>query len=146
MANAQSNSHVKSFTRWMRMLAPFIGLVLVILVFAVLTGAPERYLSIPNLRIILSQTVIVAIGAVGMTMIIISAGIDLSVGSVVANDRVVTALALLHQWPSALALLCGIAVGGLIGVVNGAAINYLRVVPFIATLGMLGVARGLAKW
>lgn len=128
------------------MLAPFFGLVLVILVFAVLTGAPERYLSIPNFRIILSQTVIVAIGAIGMTLIIISAGIDLSVGSVVAFSSVVTALALLHQWPPMLALLCGIAIGGIIGVVNGAAINYLRVVPFIATLGMLGVARGLAKW
>jgi len=146
MTNIQSKSHSSSFAQWLRLFAPFIGLVLVILIFAILTGAPERYLSIPNLRIILSQTVIVAIGAVGMTMIIISAGIDLSVGSVVALSSVVTALALLHQWPPMAALLCGIVVGGIIGVMNGVVINYLRVVPFIATLGMLGVARGLAKW
>ena len=117
-----------------------------VLIFALLTGSPEKYLSISNLRIVLSQTMIVALGAIGMTLIIISGGIDLSVGSNIALTSVVTALALRHSWPPSVALLGGIIVGGLVGLVNGLAITSLRVVPFIATLGMLGIARGAAKW
>ena len=63
--------------RWLTILGPFVGLFVVILLFAVLKGSPEKYLSPFNLRVVLSQTVIVAIGAIGMTMIIISGGIDL---------------------------------------------------------------------
>ena len=131
---------------WLRTLAPLLGLIAVILFFAFLSGAPGRYLSLTNLRVVLAQTVIVAIGAIGMTMIIISAGIDLSVGSIVALCSVVTALALRSAWNPLAAVALGIAVGGLVGVMNGLAITALRVVPFIATLGMLGVARGVAKW
>lgn len=130
----------------LRRLAPFAGLALVILVFAILTGAPAQYLSMPNLRIVLAQTVIVAIGAVGMTMIIVSGGIDLSVGSTIALTGVATALALHRSWPPVIAILAAVALGGLVGMVNGLVITRLRVVPFIATLGMLGVARGAAKW
>ena len=133
-------------TSLLRRVAPFAGLALVVLVFAVLTGAPAQYLSMPNLRIVLAQTVIVAIGAVGMTMIIVSGGIDLSVGSTIALTSVATALALHRSWPPAIAILAAIALGGAVGMVNGLIITTLRVVPFIATLGMLGVARGLAKW
>lgn len=130
----------------LRLLAPFAGLALVILVFAILTGAPAQYLSIPNLRIVLAQTVIVAIGAVGMTMIIVSGGIDLSVGSTIALTSVATALALQKSLPAFIAIAAAVALGGLVGMVNGLVITRLRVVPFIATLGMLGVARGVAKW
>jgi ribose transport system permease protein len=129
-----------------RRLAPFVGLLLVVLAFAVLTGAPAQYLSMSNLRIVLAQTVIVAIGAVGMTMIIVSGGIDLSVGSTIALTSVVTALALRSSFPPLAAIALAIGVGGLVGAANGLVITTLRVVPFIATLGMLGVARGLAKW
>jgi len=130
----------------LRTFAPFAGLALVILVFAVLTGAPAQYLSIPNLRIVLAQTVIVAIGAVGMTVIIVSGGIDLSVGSSIALTSVVTALALNRGWSELGAITAAIALGALVGYLNALAITALRVVPFIATLGMLGMARGLAKW
>lgn len=131
---------------WVTRLGPFLGLALVIVTFALLTDSPARYLSPFNLRIVLSQTVIVALGAIGMTLIIISGGIDLSVGAVVALAGVVTALGLEAGWPATVALLAAIAVGGLVGLVNGALITGLRVVPFIATLGMLGIARGVAKW
>ena len=135
-----------SITRnWLNRLAPFLGLLLVIIIFAILIGEPEKYLSLRNLRTVLAQTVIVAIGAVGMTIIIISGGIDLSVGSVIALTGVITALGINAGWPTTLALAVGILVGGFVGVVNGVAITRLRVVPFIATLGMLGVARGVAK-
>ena len=122
------------------------GLAGVILLFAILTGSPARYLSGANLRVVLAQTVIVAIGAIGMTMIIVSGGIDLSVGAVIALSSVVTALALRDGWPPVAALLAGVITGGIVGIVNGLAITRLRVVPFIATLGMLGVARGVAKY
>src|SRR5215470_2446680 len=135
-----------SFARnWLNRLAPFLGLVLVIVVFAILIGAPEKYLSLKNLRTVLAQTVIVAIGAIGMTVIIISGGIDLSVGSAIALTGVITAIGISAGWPTTIAVGAGILVGGLVGMVNGLAITRLRVVPFIATLGMLGVARGVAK-
>lgn len=131
---------------WLSRLGPFLGLALVILTFALLTDAPGRYLSPFNLRIVLSQTVIVALGAIGMTLIIVSGGIDLSVGAVIALTGVVTALGLEAGWPPFLALVAAILVGGLVGLVNGGLITGLKVVPFIATLGMLGIARGVAKW
>src|SRR5438045_9159012 len=80
-----------------------------------------------------------------MTMIIISGGIDLSVGSAIALTGVIAALGINAGWSASIALGAGIIVGGAVGLVNGLAITRLRVVPFIATLGMLGIARGVAK-
>jgi ribose transport system permease protein len=131
---------------WLAKLGPFVGLILVIAIFALLTESPARYLSPFNLRIVLAQTVIVALGAIGMTMIIVSGGIDLSVGSVIALASVVTALGLRAGWPPLLAVAAGVCVGGFVGLINGLIITGLRVVPFIATLGMLGIARGMSKW
>ena len=131
---------------WLNRLGPLLGLVLVIVVFSILMKTPERFLSPNNLRIVLSQTVIVAIGAIGMTMIIISGGIDLAVGSTIALTGVITAIGINADLPPSLALMAGILVGGFVGVVNGLVITRLKVVPFIATLGMLGVGRGTAKW
>jgi ribose transport system permease protein len=127
-------------------LGPFLGLLVVIVVFALLSDTPEQYLSARNFRIVVAQTVIVAIGAIGMTMIIISGGIDLSVGSVIALTGVVTAIVLQDGRVPILAVGAGVVAGGLVGIANGLAITRLRVIPFIATLGMLGVARGAAKW
>ena len=118
----------------------------VIAVFAFLAPSPARYLSSFNLRVVLSQTVIVALGAIGMTMIVISAGIDLSVGASIALTGVLTALALTAGWSPAFAVLGGVLAGAAVGFANGFLITTLRVVPFIVTLGMLGIARGLAKW
>jgi ribose transport system permease protein len=132
--------------KWLSYLGPLLGLLFVISVFAIISGAPEKYLSPFNIRVILSQTVIVAIGAIGMTMIIISGGIDLSVGSTIALSGVITALFVNAGLDPLLAVALGILVGALVGLLNGLTITFLRVVPFIATLGMLGVARGAAKW
>ena len=127
-------------------LGPFLGLIAVIAVFALMTDSPSQYLSVRNFRIVVAQTVIVALGAIGMTMIIVSGGIDLSVGSAIALTGVVTALGLRDGMPPLPALLLGVGAGGVIGLVNGLTITRLKVIPFIATLGMLGVARGVAKW
>ena len=132
--------------RWLQTFGPFFALLLVIAIFAAISDNPSRFLSLSNLRIVLAQTLIVAIGAIGMTVIIISGGIDLSPGSTIALTGVVCALALQARWPPLLALTAAVAVGGIVGLVNGLVITTFRVVPFIATLGMLGIARGVAKW
>ncbi|MBN1557278.1 MAG: ABC transporter permease [Lentisphaerae bacterium] len=134
-------------------LGPVIGLVFVVLLFAVLGPAP--FSSLYNAKTIVTQTVIVGIGALGMTFVIVSGGIDLSVGSLVALSTVVTAVALNAltgsggaAGPAAplLAALAGIAVCAACGFLSGLITARLRVVSFIVTLGMMQIARGLAKW
>jgi ribose transport system permease protein len=136
----------RSRPSWMAVLGPFIGLAVVITLFAMMSGSPERYLSANNLRVVLAQTVIVALGAIGMTLIIVGGGIDLSVGSAIALSSVITAIGLRDGWAPVPACAAAVLAGGVIGFVNALAITRLKVVPFIATLGMLGVARGVAKW
>ncbi len=126
---------------------PFLGLVLVTLLFAYLTRATGSFLSVYNWRTIAVQTVIDATAALGMTMIIIAGGIDLSVGSIVALVTVVSALLVRDAGLSLpLAMVAGVLLGGVCGLCNGTLITLLGVVPFIITLGTLKVFRGLAKW
>lgn len=125
---------------------PFFGLLLVIALFSIDSEVREFFLSYANFKIVLTQTVIVALGALGMTLIIISGGIDLSVGSVIAFTSVVGALLIQQDWPTFAVVFSVIAAGGFIGLLNGAAIAGLRMTPFIITLGTLGIARGAAKW
>jgi ribose transport system permease protein len=125
---------------------PFIGLILVIVLFSIPTEMREFFLTYNNFKIIFTQTVIVAIGALGMTMIIVSGGIDLSVGSSIALTSVVGAQLIQRGWGPAPVLLMVVAAGAAIGLLNGTAIAGLRMTPFIITLGTLGVARGSAKW
>ncbi len=127
-------------------LGPLLGLLFVIGIFSASPEVRPYFLSGGNFKIILTQTVIVAIGALGMTLIIVSGGIDLSVGSVVAFTSVLAAkLVLMGLNPAAVVLVTVIA-GGLIGSVNGCIIAGFRMMPFIVTLGMMGVVRGAAKW
>lgn len=123
---------------------PFLGLLLVIGLFTAL--APDSFLTPYNLRNVATQTVIVGLGAIGMTFVIVAGGIDLSVGSVIALSSVVTALAVSHGMSPATAVVAGVLTGGGCGLINGVLIATLRIVPFIVTLGMLGVARGVAKY
>ncbi len=127
-------------------LGPFLGLLLVIGLFSLPTEVRGYFLTYANFKIILTQTVIVAIGALGMTLIIVSGGIDLSVGSAIAFTSVVGALLIQHGWPAAAVVLAVVAAGSGIGLLNGAAIAGLRMTPFIITLGTLGVVRGASKW
>lgn len=134
---------LSSVVNW---LGPFIGLLFVVTLFSLDGEVRDYFLSYGNFVIIFTQTVIVAIGALGMTMIIVSGGIDLSVGSVIALTSVVGALLIADGMPPLVVALVTIATGGFIGLVNGTVISYFRMNPFIVTLGMLGVARGVAKW
>ena len=105
----------------------------------------NRFLRVDNIRSTAVQTVSVGIGAMGMTMIIIGGGIDLSVGSVMALTSVMTAWCLKNGWAPVPSVLAGLLLGGVCGLCNALMITRLRVVPFIATLGIWGIARGLAK-
>ncbi len=129
---------------------PFFGLILVIVLFALAVphedGGGQVFLTYHNFKIIFTQTVIVAVGALGMTMIIVSGGIDLSVGSSIAFTSVIGALLIQKGWGTVPVCLTIILSGGVIGLINGAAIAGLRMIPFIITLGTLGITRGSAKW
>ena len=127
-------------------LGPFVGLALVVALFSLPPAIRATFLSPDNFRAVAAQTVITALGALGMTLIIISGGIDLSVGSVLALCSVVAALLLNAHLPVALVVLLAVLLGGLTGTVNGALITGLRVTPFIVTLGTLGIVRGVASW
>ncbi len=131
----------------MRNLGPLAGLAAVFALFSLWAGGP--FYSRINLVTMVTQSVIVACGALGMTWIIVSGGIDLSVGSTIALTTVVVAR-LLEAGISPLAAAgAGIAVGALCGAVNGLLVTRLGLVPFIITLGTLlifrGVATGLAR-
>jgi len=122
-----------------RQLGTLAGLLVVCLVLSVLS---PYFLTPANLLTVLEQTSINAIIAVGMTFVIISGGIDLSVGSVLAFGGVLLA-AMLHAGLSPwLAIPAALSVGTACGVANGALIALGRLPPFIATLGMMSVARG----
>src|SRR5215213_3559096 len=110
---------------------PFLGLLVVVVLFSIPTETREFFLTYHNFKTIFTQTVIVAIGALGMTMIIVSGGIDLSVGSSIAFTSVVGALLIQKGWGAVPTLIAMILSGGLIGFLNGAAIAGLRVTPFI---------------
>ncbi|MGH9308890.1 MAG: ABC transporter permease [Vicinamibacterales bacterium] len=120
-----------------------LGLALVALVFGLLIG--PQFFRAANLELMARQTVIVCVAALGMTMVIISGGIDLSVGSIVSLATVVVALLLGDGYSPVLAVLGAIAVTALCGAGNGLLITRLHVVPFIVTLGTMLLIRGAAK-
>jgi len=124
-------------------LGSVLGLAFVVALFAVLR--PRTFLTADNFQIMLLQTAVVGTAALGMTMIIISGGIDLSIGSNIALCTVVIALLLQQHVPPALAALGGIATGATCGALIGLLITRLNLTPFIVTLGMWGALRGAAK-
>jgi len=120
----------------------FIGLAVMC---AVLAWRSEDFLTVSNLMNVMRQVTVNAILALGMSFVIISAGIDLSVGSVLAFSSCILALTLRTGCHPAVGVLVGLAVGAGCGTVNGLIITRLRLPPFIATLGMMSMARGIAQ-
>jgi len=142
-----SETPARSASPWLSTLGPFIGLVLVYLFFALI--GPDSFTSIRTLQTIARQTAIVGTAALGMTLVIILGGIDLSVGPIVAMTSVVVALVLNGGGGPAAAIVMAMLVCALTGLTSGTLVTRLKVAPFIVTLGMLllvrGVAKGLAK-
>jgi erythritol transport system permease protein len=133
-------------------LKALLALALVVVVFTILS--PE-FLTTGNLTILLKQVSINAILAVGMTLVILTAGIDLSVGSIagftgmvagylLTKGLVLAPLGVAVFFPAWLVVVIALAAGALFGVLNGVLVSMLRVPPFIATLGVLNIARGCA--
>jgi ribose transport system permease protein len=122
-----------------RQLGTAVGLMLLCLV---LTIASPHFLTVSNLLNVAQQTSINAIIAAGMTFVIISAGIDLSVGSILAFTGVVLGSLVTRGFPLPVCIVGALALGLICGFLNGALISFGRLPPFIATLGMMSVARG----
>lgn len=116
------------------------------LVFGFFLSQVPTFASPANLETLARQATIVSLAALGMTFVIISGGIDLSVGSLVALVSVVIAWSLREGHSPAASMLAGIAAGAIGGALNGALITRLKVTPFIVTLGTLLIFRGAAKW
>jgi fructose transport system permease protein len=124
-------------------LGPFIALLLACGFFASQT---ERFLSAQNFSLILQQVMVVGVIAIGQTLIILTAGIDLSCGMVMALGGIVmTKFAVAHGLPPALAVLCGIGVCMLFGLLNGLLVTKVRLPSFIVTLGTMNIAFALTQ-
>lgn len=122
----------------------YIGFAVVFLFFAITLGG-DGFLTGNNLLNIVRQTATVTIIAVGMTYVIAAAQIDLSVGATAGLASVVTAMTIANYgvFPG---ILAGLAVGVVVGSVNGALVALLKIPSFLVTLGMLGIAAGVAQW
>jgi len=135
---------------------PALGLIGVLALFLLLIGIKGEltsFLSLGNLRVLVHEGTVRAVIALGMLLIIITGGIDLSVGAVVALVTVVTMRVYAHfhaqigvEQASLVAVAAGVLVGGLCGLINGLLVTQLRLPPFVVTLGMLSIARGSAIW
>ena len=127
----------------------FFGLIIVSIGIgiAVYFKAGENlFFTSDNILTLLRQTSFNAIMAAGVSVVIITAGIDLSIGSVWALSSVVMAFVCVNKgWAWTLSVLVGLAVGLACGLVNGWGVTLLRIPPFVATLGMMSIARGLAE-
>jgi ribose transport system permease protein len=120
------------------------GGILVLLIFiAALILTTNDFLTLTNLDNLVRQVAVFAILSIGQLFVILTGGIDLSVGSVLGLSGGVTALLLAAGAPIPLAILAGLLVGLFVGLINGQLVSRLKLPPFIATLGMLGIARGV---
>jgi ribose transport system permease protein len=128
---------------WIDRIGPLLGLIFVVGLFAALR--PQTFATLDNAQLILLQTAVVGTVALGMTLIIIAGGIDLSVGSTVALCSVSIGLLLAKGVPPVFAIMGGILTGALCGLATGLLITQLKLSPFIVTLGLWGALRGVAK-
>jgi fructose transport system permease protein len=122
-------------------LGPFVALVLTMAFFSFKS---DRFLQTENLSLVLQQTMVVGVLAIGQTLVILTAGIDLSVGTVMALGQIVmTKLAVDNSVPALPALLIGLVTCLAFGVLNGGLVTLIRLPPFIVTLGTLNIAFAL---
>lgn len=122
----------------------YIGFVAVFVFFAIFLR-DEGFLSSNNILNIFRQTATITVIAVGMTYVIACAEIDLSVGSVAGLSSVCTAMAV-SSYGIVPGIMAGLAVGIIVGSINGGLVSMLGIPSFLVTLGMLGIAAGVAQW
>lgn len=136
---------------WVKRFLPFISLIvlcaLIPLAEYFLLDQDPKFITSGNLAAIARQTAVITIMAMGMTMVMVSGGIDLSVGSMVGLTGVVGSMAMVKGgMPAAVGFLICVLVGSASGLINGAAISILKIPAFIVTLGAMGIYRGLALY
>jgi ribose transport system permease protein len=127
--------------RFTQKLLPFVSLIVL---FVALSIASPYFLTANNLASVARQTAVFNTMALGMTIVIISGGIDLSVGSILGLSGLIGTMALERGYPIGLGVLVGVGAGTLCGFANGLMVTRLRIPPFVVTLGTLGIFRGLA--
>jgi len=137
-----ARSIIKRITSWRE----FNVVLAVIALSAILAVSSDAFLTSANLFSVMRSFSLTAIMAVGMTMVILTGGIDLSVGSIMGLAGLLTAMMIRDGMPVNVAVAGGLVVGGLLGLANGLMITKLRLPPFIATLGMLSMGRGTMYW
>ncbi|ABM37906.1 ABC transporter permease [Polaromonas naphthalenivorans] len=124
-------------------LGPFIALLLACVFFATQN---ERFLTLQNFSLIMQQVMVVGVIAIGQTLIILTAGIDLSCGMVMALGGIVmTKLSADFGLPTPVAIACGMAVTMLFGLINGLLVTRIKLPPFIVTLGTLNIAFAITQ-
>jgi ribose/xylose/arabinose/galactoside ABC-type transport system permease subunit len=130
-----------------------LGVLVLLLILVAVKGELANFLKVGNLRVLVHEGTIPAVLSLGMLLVIISGGIDLSVGAVVALVTVVTMRVYSHfyaelgiEQASLIAVASGVLIGGACGLANGLLITQLRLPPFVVTLGMMSIARGSAIW
>ncbi|EHR69114.1 permease component of ribose/xylose/arabinose/galactoside ABC-type transporter [Burkholderiales bacterium JOSHI_001] len=124
-------------------LGPFIALLFACIFFALST---DRFLTGENLALVLQQVGVVGVIAIGQTLIILTAGIDLSCGMVMALGSIVmTKFAVDLGLPAPLAILCGLSVTALFGLINGLLVTRIKLPPFIVTLGTFNIAFAITQ-
>ncbi len=130
-----------SFREIIKKFGSLIGLILISIIFSFLS---PNFLTVNNLMNVGLQMAVIAIIAIGQMMVIIAAGIDLSVGSILAFSGIVATMSLSHSIGIIPSIILGTTVGAFLGWINGLLIGAGKLPPFIATLGMMGIARGLS--
>jgi ribose/xylose/arabinose/galactoside ABC-type transport system permease subunit len=140
--DSRSNGWYRTACHWARQLLPFLGLALLVSFLA--WRVPDTFLKPGNLERLFCRSSVMVLIAVGMTFVMLTGHIDLSVGSMMALAGMAGTGALSHNAPAWLAVVVGMAVGLGCGVVNALLTTQLRIPAFIATLGTMGVYRGLA--
>lgn len=132
---------------WLERLGPLLALVVVTIGFALADQlwGQGRFIEIRNVRVVLVFTAPVAVAALGMTLVIMTGGIDLSAGTASMLCATVLACALNADYSVAVAVIAAVATGAVCGLLNGLFIGVLRIPPFIVTLGSMTIFLGIAK-
>ena len=135
---------LKSFLRDYPTTIPALVLIAGIVGFGLIAN---NFLTPGTISLVLQQVTVVGIVGIAQTVVILSAGIDLSVGEImVFTSMIMGKLAVYSGWPTALAIAAGLFVAILMGALNGALVAYIRLPPFIVTLGTLGIFKAIKLW
>jgi ribose transport system permease protein len=129
---------------WKRLIGPALRPLGLLALCVALSVLNENFFTLKNIISVLRQSTILLVVAIGMNLVILTAGIDLSVGGVMALVGCLTARLIVGGTAIVPAIACGLAVGALFGLANGALVRVFRLPPFVATYGMMWIANGLA--